>query len=167
MKVNNIVLFALLIMLSNVSFAKKLNQQPQFESIGDNQPTSGQEYYVSEGVREHLVMMTRPGKSNEFTKIGEFNRSKKSQQAWVFEKNDDGSFSIRNSSNFYITLSKQTHGIFLLSKRDQKNPLQRFIYEKRSLRCIICDSCLELSRLFLQPFSYRCPSLVDIKKLLN
>lgn len=167
MKVNNIVLFALLIMLSNVSFAKKLNQQPKFESIGDNQPTPGQEYYISRGVGEDLLMMTLLNKRNEFWKLGPFDRTKKSQQTWVFEKNDDGSFSIRTSFNLYLTQSQLKNGHYKLLQRNQNNPLQKFIYERRSLRCPSCDNCVGLSKLVSHPLTFPCPRPVDIKKLLN
>ncbi len=167
MKVNNIVLFALLIMLSNVSFAKKLNQQPKFESIGNNQPTPGQEYYINRGVDEDLLLTTHPNKSNEFSGLGKFDRTKKSQQTWVFEKNGDGSFSIRNSFNLYLTQAQQKNGHYKLLQRDQNNPLQRFIYEKRSIRCPSCNNCLGLFKSISFPATVPCPKPVDIKKLLN
>ena len=85
-----------------------------------------------------------------------------------FEKNDDGSFSIRNSFNLYLTQSQMKNASYKLLRRNQNNPLQRFIYEKRSIRCPSCNNCLGLSKLFSTPQTFPCPTKpLDIKKLLN
>ena len=152
-------------MLSNVSFAKKLNQQPKFQSIGDNQPTPGQEYYISV-VGQDLVMRTHPRNTAAFTKPEKFDPTQKSQQTWIFEKNDDGSFRIRNPQKQYLT-SPYMRGDYLLLNWNPKDVYQRFIYEKGNIKCPETDMCLELTSWRWHPVSHNCPRPVDIKKLVN
>ena len=167
MKVNNIVLFALLIMLSNVSFAKKLDQgEPIFQSIGANQPTPGQEYYISSKSGKNFL--TNDNTYNLFSNQRKFDRSKKRQQTWVFEKNDDGSFSIRNANGKYLQASNP--GGYSLLPRNQNESGQKFIYENRSIKSRKTNLCLRIksrSSTKTEPILEKCPRPVDIKKLLN
>lgn len=144
MKMNNILLFAILLMLTNVSFANTLKKSKKYNFgsweksfLPDAKIEPNKIYYLGQ-VELYLSSQGTSGKVICLYPTWPIQKSLE----WKFIKNEDGSYLIQNVANNLFFTTNNQGGYDLLPKTGKDD--QKFTYKNRDIKSHSNNNCLQI-----------------------